>query len=204
MNEAALPSPQVESFEVTPVHPPHSNGEAVTTSVYDRIENPLDAIEKLGEIIARSGMCGCTRLEQGSLLAMHCLAEKISPLELTKRYHIINGKLAIRTDAMSANFFRLGGAIEWLEYSDTVAEANFIYKGITTKVRFDMKEAAKAGLPNKGGAWKTYPGALLRARLLSKALRMCCPQAVAGTYTADELSDTPVSPAQEKSLFTNE
>jgi len=172
-------------------------------SVYDRMADPLSAIERLGEIIARSGMCNVGKIETGQLLAMHCLSQKTSPLELIKRYHIINGKLAMRSDAMLAEFQKLGGKVEWLKFDDKECEANWTYNGITTKIGFTMAEAAKAGLPNKGTAWKQYPGAMLRSRCISKALRMVCAEAVVGMYTADELSDSSVSPEDEKQLFTN-
>jgi len=173
------------------------------SSVYDRMVDPLSAIERLGEIIARSGMCNVGKVETGQLLAMHCLAQKTSPLELIKRYHIINGKLAMRSDAMLAEFQKLGGKVEWLKFDDKECEANWTYDGVTTKIGFTMAEAAKAGLPNKGTAWKQYPGAMLRSRCISKALRMVCAEAVVGMYTVDELSDTAVSPENEKQLFTN-
>jgi hypothetical protein len=191
----AEPAPVAAYSEPQPIQPQ-------ATSVYDRMTDPLAAIEKLGEIIARSGMCGCSKLEQGQLLAMHCLSEKITPLELAKRYHIINGNLSMRSDTMLAEFQKRGGVVEWLKYDDKIAEANFTIGGRTTKISFTMAEAAKAGLPNKGTAWKAYPGAMLRSRLVSKALRMVCAEAVVGIYTPDELSDRAVSPEEEKQLFS--
>lgn len=202
MSEPLEIQPVEKSFD-RPFDEPQP-GQHRGTSVYDRMPDPLNAIERLGEIIARSGMCNCTKIETGQLLAIHCLSEKISPLELNKRYHIINGKLAMRSDAMLAEFQKRGGIVEWIKFNDTECEANWTYGGVTTKIGFTMAEAAKAGLPNKGTAWKQYPGAMLRSRLISKALRMVCAEAVVGIYTADELSDHSVSPEDEKQLFSKD
>lgn len=177
----------------------HQLGAPASASIYDRIDSPIDAIQQLGTMIARSGMFGCQKMEQGSMLALHCFTEKKSPLELARKYHLIAGKLTVRSDWMLGEFNRLGGKVEWLTFTNEEAEANFIYRGITTKVKFTMADAARGGVAN-GNAWAKWPDAMLRARLISKALRMVCPEAVAGTYTADEISET--SPAQEQQLFS--
>lgn len=38
--------------------------------VYNRMSDPLAAVERLGEIIASSGMFGCTKVEQGQVLSL--------------------------------------------------------------------------------------------------------------------------------------
>jgi hypothetical protein len=75
---------------------------------YDKI-NDRDGLEMLGAAIQRSGMFGAETKEQGIILALQCMVEKKPPLEMAKNYHIIQGKLSKRADAMLADFRKAGG-----------------------------------------------------------------------------------------------
>jgi hypothetical protein len=84
----------------------------VNTSIYNKIADPIQAIQVLGEMIWASGMFGCVKPEQGMVLAMQCLAEGKAPLELAKTYHIVEGKLSMRADAMMGRFLTTGGKVK--------------------------------------------------------------------------------------------
>jgi hypothetical protein len=73
-------------------------------AMYDRITDPMQAIKTLGAAIFKSGIFGVDKPEIGEVLAMQCLAERKSPLELARTYHFIEGKLAIKSDALLAKF----------------------------------------------------------------------------------------------------
>lgn len=160
-------------------------------TLYERIEAPVDAISKLGEVFARSGMFGCEKIEQGQIMAMQCMSERISPLDLARKYHIINGKLSMRADAMLAEFRARGGKIQWVKTDATEARAKFLFEGNEIEIAFTAADATQAGfLPAKpGSGWAKFPDAMLRARLTSKAMRMLCPEAVVGLYTPEEVED---------------
>jgi len=167
------------------------NEEKNAIVLYDKIENPVTAIDLLGDTFAKSGMFGCEKKEQGMILAMQCLSERISPLDLARKYHIIQGKLSMRSDAMLAEFRTRGGKCIWKKTDATEATATFIFEGTENEISFTAKDATLAGLlPAKpGSGWAKYPDALLRARLISKAMRMLCPEAVTGVYTEEEVRD---------------
>jgi hypothetical protein len=110
--------------------------------------------------------------------------------------------VSMRSDAMLAKFRERGGQVRWKQFDTTAAVADFIIDDYSTEIGYTMKDAARAGLANRSGPWKTYPAEMLRARLISKAVRMVCPEAVAGFYTPDELGDRSAAPVQEKQLFT--
>ena len=97
------PENQPTQGEVIPLAPLHT-AELSTLAVYDRITDPMQAIKTLGAAIFKSGIFGVDKPEIGEVLAMQCLAERKSPLELARTYHFIEGKLAIKSDALLAKF----------------------------------------------------------------------------------------------------
>jgi len=156
-------------------------------SIYDRIQDPMEGIQKLGEMIASSGMFGCTKKEQGLLLAFSCFCERKNPMEIMRTYHIMDGKLSMRADAMLAEFIRSGGRVQWLEYTDTIAKATFSHNGQDIVSQFTIEDAQKAGLIREKSGWAKFPAAMLRARLISQAIRMIAPGIVAGLYNESEI-----------------
>jgi hypothetical protein len=162
-----------------------------TVSTYDKVNDPMAAATQLGEWIARSGMFGCERVEQGAILAMQCLVERKAPLELAKHYHIIGGKLSLRADAMLALYRERGGKVRWLQFDDNGAKARWTYDGNDIELGYSAEDARRAGfLPGRAGSgWAKFPAEMMRARLISKAVRMLAPEVCTGTYTPEELED---------------
>ena len=162
-------------------------------------QDAMSAIVKLGEVFARSGMFGITKPEQGHVMAMTCIIENMTPVEFFRRYHVIEGKLAMKADAMLARFQELGGRVSWLEFGKKACRARWSYCGNDIIVDFTIADAAQAGLcgpdgtrkpgQDKDGNWQKYPDAMLRARCVSKAIRMLAPQVNAGMYTPEEEED---------------
>lgn len=169
------------------------NQNQLTVSTYDRVSDPMAASTQLGEWIARSGMFGCERVEQGSILALQCIVERKAPLELAKHYHIIGGKLSLRADAMLALYRERGGKVKWLQFDDQAARARWIYDGNDIELSYTADDAKRAGLlPARGGGWAKHPAEMMRARLISKAVRMLAPEVCTGTYTPEEIEDARV------------
>ena len=173
-----------------------------TTAVtmYDKIENPVVAIEQLGTWFARSGMFGCEKLESGMILAMACLVERKSPFEIMRTYHLINGTLSKRTEAMLADFNRAGGKHLWTKFTNEIATLKVTFGEFKDyEVSYTIQDAEQAGLCGPKGAmrsgqkgagtWQKQPDAMLRARCVSKCLRMVAPEIVAGIYTPEEVQD---------------
>lgn len=177
-------------------------------SLYQSIqtgENSLDKVARMGAIFAGSGMFGCTRAEQGMVLAMACLTHRLSPLEVANKYHIIDGMLSKRAGAALAEFKAMGGEYEWIKTGqeqvekpvDRVALGRFSLDGKTLEVAFSMRDAMNAGLVREGSAWTNYPWKMLRARVVSDALGMLAPEIYFGVAETDDAPDF----SNGKSLF---
>src|SRR6059058_4038721 len=109
--------------------------------LYSKIQNPVEAIEKIGTFLAQSGMFGCERREQGMVLAMACMTERKSPLEIKRRYHLLNGELSMRADAMLADFRSRGGKHKILSRTPDKASVELSYDGQTETFSFAWDEA---------------------------------------------------------------
>jgi hypothetical protein len=155
------------------------------------IESMVQAAEVLGKAFAMSGLFGCSKVEQGIVLAMHCLMERKSPLEIMAEYHIVEGKLSMKADAMLAKLSVNGGQFKWVKTGEDGKEAHLWikYKEREDTVPFTMADAIKQGIVKSGSAWQKTPGAMLRARCTSKAMRMLAPELVSGTYVPEEVQD---------------
>lgn len=170
------------------------NDLALTANVFDRIANPLEAVTLFGEFIAASNMFGCDNEAQGRVFALACLCERKNPLEIAKTYHLIKGRLTMRADAMLAGFRAAGGRVKWIETTATNCRALWIYDGNEIEIGFSIEDAKRAELIKSGGGWTKFPDAMLRARCISKAVRMLAPEIVCGTYTPEEAADFDTPP----------
>ena len=185
----------MEPNELTPiVTRPH---ELVAEGVYDRISDPMSAIKTLGRSIFLSGIFGLDKPEQGEILAMQCMVEKKSPLELARTYHFIQGQLAIRADALLAKFHQAGGSVDWTERTDEKVRATFRKGTSSADIVADMKEYVGNGTAlgkdkQLKDNWKKWPRRMLTARAISEGVRLIAPECCFGTYTVEEF-DPPAS-----------
>ena len=171
-------------------------------TIYDKFEDPTSALEKLGNWFARSGMYGVEKVEQGIVLGLHCVSQKKDPLDLVRTHHMIGGRLSMRADAMLAGYRERGGRVKWVQFDDEAAVADWTFEGETTRIGFTMEEAQKANLVRKSGPWLLQPAAMLRARCISKAIRMLAPEVNCGFYSPEEVQDMVPAPVVEaKALF---
>jgi len=180
---------------------------AVEGDIYSRMNDPLLAVEKLGEIIASSGMFGCSKVEQGQVLALQCLSQRKPPLEMAKTYHVIDGKLSMRSDAMLAKFQISGGSVKWTRRDDKVVEATFTLKNnsltFTAKLEDFVSNGVAIGRDGKlKDNWRKFTRQMLTARVISEAVRLLAPEVVFGVYTPEEVSDfnSPASIVETKPI----
>lgn len=171
--------------------------------------NPIDAVEKYGDMIALSGLFGCQNKPQGQALVLMAMSENLSITEMKRRYHIVNGNdLSMRADFMLAEFRRLGGEYSWVDQGDAGKQAILHVKFKTNEldVKFTIEDAKAQGLIRKGSRWEKDPGSMLRARATTKAVRMVCPEVIAGFPTDEELeadgqvAAKPQTPKQEEQI----
>lgn len=169
---------QGEVMNLAPMH----TSELSTLAVYDRISDPMQAIKTLGAAIFKSGIFGVDKPEIGEVLAMQCLAERKSPLELARTYHFIEGKLAIKSDALLAKFQMAGGTVVWTTRTDTLVVATFTNKGSSAEITASFDDYAKKGIVyGKDGKtikdnWKKWPKQMLTARAISEGVRLVAPE----------------------------
>jgi hypothetical protein len=117
-------------------------------------------------------------------------ADGIHPITALRRYHIIDGKPSMKSDAMLACFLESGGRVKWIVRNDAQVKADFCTKDSDDKVTIDwtIERAKKAGVTGKKN-WVSYPCQMLTARVISEGIRLVMPQIVTGIYTPEEVQD---------------
>ena len=133
-------------------------------------------------------------------------AEGRHPGTVASEYHIIQGRPALKADAILARFQSANGKVEWHEYTDECVSGTFSHPaGGSLKVDWDMTRAKAAGLGSKDN-WKKYPRQMLRARAISDGVRGVYPAVLQGFYTPEEVQDfvpsapvaVPATPIEDK------
>jgi hypothetical protein len=156
--------------------------------IYDKIAG-VSELKELGTIFAKSGMFGVNKEEQGQIFALQCITERKTPLDMARTYHLVEGKLTMRSDAMLAGFRQAGGKCIWKQFNSSVATALFEHQENKIELSYSIEDAKKAGLVKPNSGWIKNPADMLRARLITKAVRMLAPEIVTGIYTPEEIHD---------------
>lgn len=155
---------------------------------------PYSDQEKMANAIAKSGLFGLREPNQVLALMAVAQAEGRHPASVAKDYHIIEGRPALKADAMLARFQMAGGSVQWLTYTDEKVEAKFSHpQGGELQIAWTIKQANQAGISmGRNGMkdnWAKYPRAMLRARVISEGIRTVFPGVIVGEYTPEEVSD---------------
>jgi len=165
--------------------------------VYSRMTgDPLADVWRLGKMIAQSGLFGVKSPDQAAILALEAYHQQRPVTELARRYHVIEGKLSMRSDAMQAEFQADRGRILWLETTREACRAEFSHPDYAPEpvlVEVTFAELDKVGVTRgKNGVkdnWRKFPRQMLRARAISEGVRMVHPGIVVGVYSPEEVSD---------------
>ncbi len=156
----------------------------------------VDQIERMAVSVARSGLFGVKTPDQAMALMLIAQAEGLHPAIAARDYHVINGRPALRADAMLARFQAAGGKVEWGEYTDTRVVGKFSHpSGGSVEIAWTTKMAQDAGL-TRNPTWKSYPRQMLRSRCISEGIRTVFPGVLVGTYTPEEVEDMAPAPRQ--------
>ena len=149
----------------------------------------------MGDIFAQSGLF--PDIKTKAQAAVKILAGKelgLSPFESMKNLYLVNGKLAIQSNAL-ASLVKTNPKYDYKVEVITNEECKISFweiKGDTkTEIgvsEFTFKDAAKAGLANKDN-WKNFPRNMLFARALANGVRFYCPDAACGWHIAEEYED---------------
>lgn len=150
---------------------------------------PIQDIERMAVAMSGSGLFGMKTKEQAVALMLIAQAEGLHPAIAARDYHIIDGKPALKADAMLARFISGGGKVEWHEHTNEKVSATFSHpSGGSIVVDWDIARAKAAGLAGKQN-WNKYPRQMLRARVISEGVRAVYPVANSGLYTPEEVQD---------------
>lgn len=174
--------------------------EVKALAVYDRISDPMAAVQQLGRDIARSQMFGCSNEEQGRVFAMTCLAKRCDPLALVESYHVIEGHLSMKADAMLAGLVERGGSHRIIRRTPEAAEIEITLRDDTQRFALTWEEAKQEpfvyGKERNGKRdikknWATPRSRMqmLWARVVSDGVRAMCPEVVCGKYAPEEIVD---------------
>lgn len=185
-------------------------------AVYSKITNVLEFVKLVGSDIYESKMFGCANASQGRMMALAILIEGRSPIEYTRTYYMIGGKLTMRADAMLAEALALGveheiitrdekevaiklkrSAKDYAVFQFTWAEAQNEAYVYTQKAADDPKlrrlpngEVDVSKLKDNWGTPRRRKQ-MMWARCVSDAVRAFEPRAVAGFYTPEEFDVIP-------------
>ena len=150
---------------------------------------PISDIERMGAAIAKSGLFGVKTPEQAVTLMLVAQADGLHPAVAARDYHVIQGRPALRSDAMLARFQQAGGRVEWITHEDSVVSGRFSHpQGGSVVIEWTFERAKNANLTNKE-TWRAYPRQMLRARVISEGVRAVFPGVAVGTYTVEEVQD---------------
>jgi len=155
---------------------------------------PVEAIQTMAAAVARSGLFGIKTADQAMALMLIAQAEGLHPAIAARDYHIINGRPALKADAMLARFQSNGGKVEWRKYTDEAVSAVVSHpQGGSVEIEWTYKMAERAGL-TKNATWRQYPRQMLRARVISEGIRTVFPGVAVGVYTPEEVADFDAKP----------
>ena len=150
---------------------------------------PLADIQQMAEVAAKSRMFGFKNSEEAMAIMLLCQAENLHPAIAMRDFHIIQGRPALKADAMLARFQQAGGSVQWKDYTDEKDTGVFSHpSGGSLEVSWSLAQAKSIGIANKDN-WRNYPRAMLRARCVSEGIRSVYPGCVVGVYTPEEIQD---------------
>jgi hypothetical protein len=171
-----------------------------------KVDYGIQAIEKMGEYFAQSGLFGMKNKAQAIALMLIAQAEGMHPALAARDYDVIEIKgsfrPALKAKAKLARFQAAGGKVQWVAYTPEACEAVFSHPSAPNPltIRWTMDDAKRAGLNGKDN-WRNYPRQMLSARVISEGVDKCYPAAGGLMYVPEEVMDfEPVVVEQQKAL----
>ena len=159
---------------------------------------PLSDIQQMAEVASTSRMFGFKNQQEAMAIMLLCQAENLHPAVAMRDYHVIQGRPALKADAMLARFQQAGGSVKWKDYTDEKVTGIFSHsQGGELEVTWTLSQAKSIGIANKDN-WRNYPRAMLRARVISEGIRAVYPGCVVGVYTPEEVQDFSPAPRQSE------
>jgi len=150
---------------------------------------PYQDIQKMAQTIATSNLFGFKKPDEAMALMLIAQAEGSHPAKAIQEFHIIQGKPALKADAMLSRFQASGGVVKWVKMENSEVIGEFSHPaGGNLRISWTIKRAQEAELTGKDN-WKKYPRQMLRARVISEGVRSVYPACNQGFYTPEEVQD---------------
>ena len=185
--------------------------------------NSVQDLQTLGTVLAQSNLFGKRNPAEGLAIVAMCQQKRISWLDFMQNFHMIQGVVAKKTDAIIADFHRAGGThcvlartadkaeayfkmgdcdyTSTITWQDCLAEP-FVYVG----KEGDVLAMLQCGQTPPLKAKYSTPRArmqMLWARCVSDGVRVVAPECVQGIYTPEETADfTEISATPAPSIPT--
>jgi len=152
---------------------------------------PMEQMQGMAKALVASKMFGFKTEAEAMSIMLIAQAEGRSPALAARDYHVIQGRPALKADAMLARFQQEGGIVNWVEYTDQKVSGEFSHPKSSPKpivITWTLDMAKRAGLANRDN-WRNYPRAMLRSRVVSEGVRTVYPGIAVGIYTVEEVQD---------------
>lgn len=155
---------------------------------------PFEQINQMAIAFTQSGFFGYRNPSEALTLMLLANANGLHPVKAAERYHIIQGRPAMKADAMLATFQEAGGQIKWLKRSADECKLWLAHpQAGELEVSWTIQRAKDAGLTSKN-TWKQFPIQMLSARCVSEGVRALYPACLCGLYTPEEVTDFDTKP----------
>ena len=144
----------------------------------------------MADSIVKSGFYGFKTKEQVMAVMLVAQAENKHPASVVQEYDIIQGKPALKSQAILARFQLSGGSVQWDVVTPKAVKGTFKHpQGGSLTVEWTIEMARQAGIYRDGSGWSKYPEDMLRARVISRAVRSIYPACILGHYATEEVMD---------------
>ena len=166
-------------------------------------------MQTLGQVLAASNLFGKRNPAEGLAIVAMCQQKRISWLDFMQNFHMIQGVVSKKTDAILADLHRIGGEncpicrtsekaechfkcgkaeyTSTITWQDCLAEP-FVYVGKENDVLAMLQRGQKPPLKAKYSTPRARMQ-MLWARCVSDGVRVVAPECVQGIYTPEETSD---------------
>lgn len=151
----------------------------------------IGEMQSMAAAMVKSKLFGFQTIEQAMSIMLIAQAEGRSPALAARDYHVIQGRPALKADAMLARFQQEGGIVEWTSYTDVKVSGKFSHPKscpVPVEITWTLDMAKRIGLATKDN-WRNYPRAMLRSRCISEGVRTTYPGIAVGIYTVEEVQD---------------
>jgi len=151
---------------------------------------PVSDMTVMADSIVKSGFYGFKTKEQVMAVMLVAQAENKHPASVVQEYDIIQGKPALKSQAILARFQLSGGSVQWDVVTPKAVKGTFKHpQGGSLTVEWTIEMAKQAGIYREGSGWSKYPEDMLRARVISRAVRSIYPACILGHYATEEVMD---------------